>query len=68
MSRLSYLLALVLLPVLSHAAEPLNPDQLLQRIRSERAAEVSAMRGARAGVRQRSQRAGAAAGARQGRA
>ncbi|MTZ14119.1 MotA/TolQ/ExbB proton channel family protein [Pseudomonas sp. JL972] len=43
MSRLSYLLALVLLPVLSHAAEPLNPDQLLQRIRSERAAEVSAM-------------------------
>ncbi|SDH24541.1 biopolymer transport protein ExbB [Pseudomonas benzenivorans] len=39
-------LAVVLLGVLSSAAsaaEPLNPDQLLQRIRSERAAEVSAM-------------------------
>jgi biopolymer transport protein ExbB len=41
MSRLSILL-LGLLPVLA-VAEPLNPDQLLQRIRSERAAEASAM-------------------------
>ncbi|WP_439859894.1 MotA/TolQ/ExbB proton channel family protein [Pseudomonas sp. MBLB4136] len=32
-----------LLPALAGAAEPLSPDQLLQRIRSERAAEVSAM-------------------------
>lgn len=44
MSRLFSLLALLLLaPVLVNAAEPLNPDQLLERIRSERAAEASAM-------------------------
>lgn len=36
-------LALALLPAVANAAEPLSPDQLLQRIRSERAAEVSAM-------------------------
>jgi biopolymer transport protein ExbB len=36
---------LALLPALAGAAEPLSPDQLLQRIRSERAAEVSAMQG-----------------------
>lgn len=42
MSRLFSLLAL-LAPVLVNAAEPLNPDQLLERIRSERAAEASAM-------------------------
>jgi biopolymer transport protein ExbB len=34
---------LALLPALAGAAEPLSPEQLLQRIRSERAAEVSAM-------------------------
>ncbi|WP_313306128.1 MotA/TolQ/ExbB proton channel family protein [Stutzerimonas balearica] len=43
MSRLFSLLALLLAPVLVNAAEPLNPDQLLERIRSERAAEASAM-------------------------
>ncbi|MBS7664128.1 MotA/TolQ/ExbB proton channel family protein [Pseudomonas lalucatii] len=32
-----------LLPALAGAAAPLNPDQLLQRIRSDRAAEVAAM-------------------------
>jgi biopolymer transport protein ExbB len=36
-------LTLAFLPALAGAAEPLSPDQLLQRIRSERAAEVSAM-------------------------
>lgn len=36
-------LVLSVLPVTVSAAEPLSPDQLLQRIRSERAAEVSAM-------------------------
>jgi biopolymer transport protein ExbB len=36
---------LALLPALAGAAEPLSPDQLLQRIRSQRAAEVSAMQG-----------------------
>lgn len=33
----------VLLPLAASAAEPLSPDQLLQRIRAERAAEVDAM-------------------------
>lgn len=41
-SRVVAILALALLP-LSALAETLNPDQLLQRIRSERAAELSAM-------------------------
>lgn len=43
MSRLLTLLFVGLLPALAQAAEPLTPDQLLQRIRSERAAEVDAM-------------------------
>lgn len=43
MNRRVLAFTLVLLPALAGAAEPLNPDQLLQRIRSERAAEVSAM-------------------------
>lgn len=43
MSRRIFALSLVLLPALAAAAEPLSPEQLLQRIRSERAAEVSAM-------------------------
>ncbi|MFC3606566.1 MotA/TolQ/ExbB proton channel family protein [Stutzerimonas tarimensis] len=43
MIRLTCLVLLGLLPALAQAAEPLTPDQLLQRIRSERAAEVSAM-------------------------
>ncbi|MCW3149648.1 MotA/TolQ/ExbB proton channel family protein [Stutzerimonas stutzeri] len=43
MNRLLSLFALALLPALVQAAEPLSPDQLLERIRSERAAEVSAM-------------------------
>jgi biopolymer transport protein ExbB len=43
MSRLLTLLFIGLLPALAQAAEPLTPDQLLQRIRSERAAEVDAM-------------------------
>lgn len=41
--RVVAVLALSLLPALAAMAETLNPDQLLQRIRSERAAEVSAM-------------------------
>ncbi|MDA7088179.1 MotA/TolQ/ExbB proton channel family protein [Pseudomonas sp. SA3-5] len=40
--RVFAIFALALLPTLA-AAAPLSPDQLLQRIRSERAAEVSAM-------------------------
>ena len=36
-------LTLALLPAIASAAAPLSPDQLLQRIRSERAAEVTAM-------------------------
>lgn len=40
--RLAFVLALSL-PPLAPAANSLNPDQLLERIRSERAAEVSAM-------------------------
>jgi biopolymer transport protein ExbB len=43
MSRLLTLFLIGLLPIMVQAAEPLNPDQLLQRIRSERAAEVDAM-------------------------
>jgi len=43
MSRLLTLLFVGLLPALAQAAEPLSPDQLLQRIRSDRAAEVEAM-------------------------
>ena len=43
MSRLLTLLFIGLLPALAQAAEPLTPDQLLQRIRSDRAAEAEAM-------------------------
>ncbi|WP_313087029.1 MotA/TolQ/ExbB proton channel family protein [Pseudomonas sp.] len=43
MKRLITLLLIGLLPTLVQAAEPLTPEQLLQRIRSERAAEVDAM-------------------------
>ncbi|WP_278378411.1 MotA/TolQ/ExbB proton channel family protein [Stutzerimonas kunmingensis] len=43
MSRLFTLLLVALLPLTAHSAEPLSPDQLLERIRSDRAAEVSAM-------------------------
>ena len=51
-------LALSLLPILSATAATLSPDQLLQRIRSERAAEVSAMQAReQAFVAQRSERA-----------
>ena len=41
--RVIAILTLALLPALAAAAAPLSPDQLLQRIRSERAAEVAAM-------------------------
>ena len=41
--RVLAILTLALLPAIASAAAPLSPDQLLQRIRSERAAEVSAM-------------------------
>ena len=41
--RVIAILTLGLLPALASAAAPLSPDQLLQRIRSERAAEVTAM-------------------------
>jgi biopolymer transport protein ExbB len=43
MNRRVLAFTLALLPALAGAAEPLSPDQLLQRIRSERAAEISAM-------------------------
>lgn len=43
MSRFSWVALVALLPLFAQAAETLNPDQLLQRIRSERAAEVDAM-------------------------
>lgn len=43
MNRRVLAFTLALLPALAGAAEPLSPDQLLQRIRSERAAEVTAM-------------------------
>lgn len=58
MSRLLTLLFIGLLPALAQAAEPLNPDQLLQRIRSERAAEVEAMQAReQAFIQNRSQQA-----------
>ena len=41
--RVLAILTLALLPAIASAAAPLSPDQLLQRIRSERAAEVTAM-------------------------
>jgi len=41
--RVLAILTLALLPAIAAAAAPLSPDQLLQRIRSERAAEVTAM-------------------------
>nr|WP_298173860.1 MotA/TolQ/ExbB proton channel family protein [uncultured Pseudomonas sp.] len=43
MSLRHFALSLALLPAFASAAEPLSPEQLLQRIRSERAAEVTAM-------------------------
>lgn len=43
MNRLLTLLLMGVLPAFVQAAEPLSPEQLLQRIRSERAAEVGAM-------------------------
>ena len=43
MTRRVLAFSLALLPALAGAAEPLSPEQLLQRIRGERAAEVSAM-------------------------
>jgi biopolymer transport protein ExbB len=43
MNRLLTLLLVGLIPAFAQAAEPLTPDQLLQRIRSERTAEVDAM-------------------------
>lgn len=43
MSRFSWVVLFALAPLFAQAAEILNPDQLLQRIRSERAAEVDAM-------------------------
>ncbi|MDM8347998.1 MotA/TolQ/ExbB proton channel family protein [Pseudomonas sp. sp1636] len=41
--RVFAIMTLALLPAIASAAAPLSPDQLLQRIRSERAAEVTAM-------------------------
>lgn len=43
MNRLLMLILVGLLPAFAQAAEPLTPEQLLQRIRSERTAEVDAM-------------------------
>jgi biopolymer transport protein ExbB len=64
MSRLLTLLFIGLLPALAQAAEPLNPDQLLQRIRSERAAEVEAMQAReQAFIQNRSEQAQLLAGA-----
>ena len=58
MSRLLTLLLIGLLPAMVQAAEPLSPDQLLQRIRSERAAEVDAMQAReQAFIRNRSEQA-----------
>jgi len=58
MNRLLSVLLLSLLPALDAVATSLNPDQLLQRIRSERAAEVSAMQAReQAFVAQRGERA-----------
>ncbi|NQD92431.1 MotA/TolQ/ExbB proton channel family protein, partial [Pseudomonas sp. CrR25] len=54
-----------LVSAVAAAAEPLNPDQLLQRIRSERVAEVSAMQAReQAFVVERGERAQLLAGAR----
>ncbi|MGE6793176.1 MotA/TolQ/ExbB proton channel family protein [Pseudomonas guineae] len=65
MSRRVLALTLALLPVLAGAAEPLSPDQLLQRIRSERAAEVTAMQSReQAFIAERGERAQLLAGAR----
>ena len=65
MSRRVLALTLALLPALAVAAEPLNPDQLLQRIRSERAAEVTAMQSReQAFIAERGERAQLLAGAR----
>ncbi|MCQ4320463.1 MotA/TolQ/ExbB proton channel family protein [Stutzerimonas stutzeri] len=58
MSRWLTLLLIGLLPTMAQAAEPLSPDQLLQRIRSERAAEVDAMQAReQAFIRNRSEQA-----------
>ena len=58
MSRLLVMIFAGLLPTLAQAAEPLTPDQLLQRIRSERAAEVEAMQAReQAFIRDRSEQA-----------
>lgn len=56
--RVLAILTLALLPTMAGAAAPLSPDQLLQRIRSERAAEVAAMQSReQAFVAQRGERA-----------
>ena len=65
MNRRVLAFTLALLPALAGAAEPLSPDQLLQRIRSERAAEVSAMHSReQAFIAERSERAQLLASAR----
>ena len=65
MSRRLFALSLALLPTFAGAAEPLSPDQLLQRIRSERAAEVTAMQSReQAFIAERGERAQLLAGAR----
>jgi biopolymer transport protein ExbB len=65
MSRRLFALSLALLPTFAGAAEPLSPDQLLQRIRSERAAEVTAMQAReRAFIAERGERAQLLASAR----
>ncbi|SFI83110.1 outer membrane transport energization protein ExbB [Pseudomonas guineae] len=65
MNRRVLALTLALLPALAVAAEPLSPDQLLQRIRSERAAEVTAMQiREQAFIAERGERAQLLAGAR----
>ncbi|UTW06495.1 MotA/TolQ/ExbB proton channel family protein [Pseudomonas benzenivorans] len=62
---LRLLFALALLPALAGAAESLDPDQLLQRIRAERVAEVAAMAAReQAFVAERGERARLLAGAR----
>jgi len=58
MSRLLCLFIVALLPVAISAAELLTPDQLLERIRSDRASEASAMQAReQAFVRDRSEQA-----------
>lgn len=65
MNRRVLAFTLALLPALAGAAEPLSPDQLLQRIRSERAAEVTAMHSReQAFIAERSERAQLLASAR----